>query len=288
MNTPPLSSPAAPTADPFTAAPAGRPGGPPARGIRAPSGKRPVLLFVVLLVVLGVGGALFGAAVGSGSASSGVLTPSAASQTRLPVQGAPANQIPTTNAALMGLAPAGGRPAYDFVLTDQRGAPVSLASLDRTHAVVLTFMDDRCQQLCPVLTSELAGADRLLGARAESVRLVVVDLDPSPGGPARIAQFLSGQGRPLAALPNFWFLTGTAASLRHVWSQYGIQSGVAPDGVTYTNESMWFVAPGGSLQYQASPFANERTNGTWWLPAPTVNQWARGIAQYATSTLGRQ
>jgi cytochrome oxidase Cu insertion factor (SCO1/SenC/PrrC family) len=258
---------------------------PPAPVVHAHSGKRPVLLLVVLLALLGGGGALFGAVVGGGPASSGVVTPSPASQTKLPVPGAPAQPIAASDAAVMGLVPAGGRAAPGFTLTDSRGAPVALASLDRGRSVVLTFMDDRCELMCPVLTGELAAAAGDLGSDAGRVQFVVVDLNPAAGGAARIGRYLAGQGRPLASLPHFTFLTGSPAALRRVWADYGIQSGVSPTGTFYTNETMWFIAPGGELRYQATPFANERPNGTWWLPAATAKQWERGIAHYATASL---
>lgn len=41
------------------------------------------------------------------------------------------------------------------------------------------------------------------------------------------------------------------------------------------------AAPGGAERYEATPYANMRPNGAGWLPAITISQWGRGIAQFA-------
>jgi cytochrome oxidase Cu insertion factor (SCO1/SenC/PrrC family) len=259
-----------------------RPAPPPASRSQARSGRRPLYLLLLLLLALGLGGGLFGLAVGGSPGAVDVPQPANPSPPRVAGPTAP---VAASNAQLMGLTTVTNQAAADFTLSDQHGRAVSLSALDRHDAVVIAFMDDRCQQACPVITRELVSAERLLGANAGRVQLVAVDLDLGAGAPTRVASYLAGPGRALASSPDFHFLTGPAATVRSVWRHYGIQVGTSPTGILYHNEAMWFVAPGGQLRYQATPYANERPDGTWWLPASTTQQWARGIAQYASASL---
>lgn len=56
----------------------------------------------------------------------------------------------------------GAVPAPDFQLTDERGEPVSLASL-RGKAVVLTFLYTSCPDTCPLVATKLGQVQRQLG-----------------------------------------------------------------------------------------------------------------------------
>jgi protein SCO1/2 len=74
-------------------------------------------------------------------------------------------------------------PAYDFALTDQHGAAVSLGAF-RGRPVVVTFVFAHCQSLCPMLVQQLKRA-------APDAEVLLVTLDPwrdTPGALPTLAR----------------------------------------------------------------------------------------------------
>ena len=61
------------------------------------------------------------------------------------------------------------RAAPGFTLTDQYGRPVSLRSY-RGRIVLLAFTDSHCTTICPLTTSAMVDAKRLLGTAGSRVR----------------------------------------------------------------------------------------------------------------------
>jgi cytochrome oxidase Cu insertion factor (SCO1/SenC/PrrC family) len=61
--------------------------------------------------------------------------------------------------------PLGGRPAPDFRLQDQFGRTVSLSQF-RGRAILLAFADSRCSTICPLITTSMLQAVRLMEPRA--------------------------------------------------------------------------------------------------------------------------
>jgi cytochrome oxidase Cu insertion factor (SCO1/SenC/PrrC family) len=247
----------------------------------AHSPRKATIGMATLVLAMAGGGALIGTLT-SGGPSSGP-TASQLSRAEAPLPAAPNRQIPASNAALMDLATLGGKKAPDFALTDQRGTTISLSSLDASHAVVLSFIDDRGSDVGPVLAKELLSGYRDLGPEGPRAYFVAVNLDAAYNEPIWLRKFIAGHG--LGALP-FYYLTGSPAQLRQVWGDYGIQVQVgAPGGQISHSEAIFFIAPGGIMRYRATPYANMANNGTGWLPAATVSQWGRGIAQYVRAML---
>ncbi len=68
--------------------------------------------------------------------------------------------------------------APGFTLTDQFGRPVSLSSY-RGRAVVLAFNDSECTTVCPLVTSAMVAAQRMLGPAGSKLALLGVDANPS-------------------------------------------------------------------------------------------------------------
>ena len=68
-------------------------------------------------------------------------------------------------------------PAPDFTLTDQFGKRFSLRSL-HGKVVVLSFNDPECTTICPLTTTALLQAKKLLGPAASQVALVGVAANP--------------------------------------------------------------------------------------------------------------
>ncbi len=106
-------------------------------------------------------------------------------------------------------------PAPAFNLPDQNGTVTTAAGL-RGHVVLLTFLDSRCTNLCPIEGSQLAQVQRRLPA-AKRPELVVVSVNPADTR-ASVARFVRQAGW---TAPWRWLL-GTRATLAPVWKAYHI------------------------------------------------------------------
>jgi protein SCO1 len=102
-----------------------------------------------------------------------------------------------------------GAPLRNFMLTDQRGARVSLSSY-RGKVTIVAFPYTTCGDACVVIAEQIRGALDELG---KAVPVLLISADPKADTRARIAQFLartSLNGR-------VQYLTGSPAQLRAVW-----------------------------------------------------------------------
>jgi len=110
-------------------------------------------------------------------------------------------------------------PAPTFHLVDQHGAARTLADY-RGHAVLITFMDGHCKDLCPTTLRTMAHIQQRLGRSAGQLAIVAVSADPwldPVGKPAAIAT------EPGAVAPRNWdFLTGSVKQLKPVWNAYHV------------------------------------------------------------------
>ena len=110
----------------------------------------------------------------------------------------------------------GRRSAPAFVLRDQSGRLMSLASL-HGGTVTLAFLDSLCKQACPIEGRMLAAA---IGQVAPGTRprLVVVSVNPSGDTPRSVRHALRKWRLP----PGTIWLMGTHAQLKRVWDAYQI------------------------------------------------------------------
>ena len=186
--------------------------------------------------------------------------------------------------AFMGLSTGAAQPAPAFVLTDQAGLPKSVPASGKV--VVLTFFDAPCDDICPVLASEIERADADLGARAAHVEFVTVNTDPTAPAPTAMSAALGATG--LDALPNWDFLTGPLPALNAVWQEYGVSISVdTRTGREAHSDVMDFIDASGQLRTRATPFADQSTTGVDSLPTSTVARWGRGIATTVEGIMGR-
>jgi cytochrome oxidase Cu insertion factor (SCO1/SenC/PrrC family) len=100
-------------------------------------------------------------------------------------------------------------------LPDQDGRMTSLAAL-RGHPVLLTFLDSRCTNLCPIEGAQLAAVQRRLPP-AQRPQLVIVSVNPADTR-ASVARFVREAGW---TQPWRWLL-GTRETLGPVWRAYHI------------------------------------------------------------------
>ncbi len=224
------------------------------------------------------------------AAAPGTTTPASAPPTTAapastpgagPTIPAPDRSLAAPLAAFMGLATLRGAPAPDFDLTAANGDPVPVSVPARPpRVVVLTFFDAPCNDICPVLASEIRDADADLGARASDVEFVTVNTDPAALAAADSGPAADGTG--LGSLANWRMATGPLAAVDAVWKAYGVSISLDPrTGLEGHNDVMDFVDPRGDLRYRATPFADESSKGTFSLPAPSEARWGAGIATYA-------
>ncbi len=120
-------------------------------------------------------------------------------------------------AGLQGLILKPAKPAAPLALRNYTGNQVSLATM-HGKAVLVTFVYTHCPDVCPVIVSDLAAAQRQLGARARSVRILAVTVDPRRDTPSAIKQFLAARG----ALGRMDYLLGSRAQLLRTWKAWDV------------------------------------------------------------------
>jgi cytochrome oxidase Cu insertion factor (SCO1/SenC/PrrC family) len=186
-----------------------------------------------------------------------------------------------TLAALMtltrrhGVAPA-------LALTDQRGASWSLGA-QRGRVVVLGFVDQSCNDLCPVIDAELRRARALVGANAPRFTVALVNTDPHHLAVEATPPALAPLG---AAGASTVFLTGPLARMNPIWRRYGVSIRYYPEnGRLVHNNVLYFIDPAGHEAALAVPFGNESSSGTYHLATRDIARFARGIALEVDSLL---
>lgn len=118
----------------------------------------------------------------------------------------------------------GARSAPDFILPDQSGRRVSLASL-RGGNVMLVFLSSRCRLACAREVRSLSIALRLLSPSARPT-LVVVSVDPLHDTPESTRAAATRWG--LTAAADWHWLLGSRDQLAPVWRSYRVE--VRPAG----------------------------------------------------------
>lgn len=133
--------------------------------------------------------------------------------------------------------------APGYSLTDQRGRRMTAAEF-RGRSVVLTFNDDRCQDLCTLLAQDIAKADHDLGAAAKHVAFVSINANPYYPRVSDVKAWSEHHG--LAHLANWYFGTGTPASLSASWKKYGVpvELDAKTKSVVHGSE-IFFIDPNG-------------------------------------------
>lgn len=109
------------------------------------------------------------------------------------------------------------RPAPPLALRNYTGDPVSLAAL-RGKAVLVTFVYTHCVDVCPLIVSNLAAAQRQLGGEAKHVEILAVTVDPRRDTPAAIRSFLAARD----ATGRMDYLLGSMRQLRRTWKAWDV------------------------------------------------------------------
>jgi cytochrome oxidase Cu insertion factor (SCO1/SenC/PrrC family) len=178
-----------------------------------------------LSLALGVGiGAAIAVARSSSTAPTAVVANTRTSAT--------ANRNLDPGAPLSAVAPG-------FTLTDQFGKRVSLRSL-RGKVVVLSFNDPECTTICPLTTTALLQAKRLLGSAGPRVELLGIGANPEKTQ----VKWVHAYSRAHGMLHKWRFLTGSLPELKRVWRAYGIEAAVVNGTIDHT-PATYVIGPDG-------------------------------------------
>jgi protein SCO1/2 len=107
--------------------------------------------------------------------------------------------------------------APSLSLRNYTGQPVSLSSF-RGRAALVTFVYTHCPDVCPLIVSNLAAAQRRLGSQADRVQIIAVTVDPKRDTPTAIRTFLAARG----AKGRMDYLVGTRKRLQPVWKAWDV------------------------------------------------------------------
>jgi protein SCO1/2 len=108
----------------------------------------------------------------------------------------------------------GRKRAPDFALRDEKGRPLTLASL-RGRPVLITFIDPLCRDFCPLEAQRLGDAVR----RADPKPVVVaVSVNTAGNTPATFAVDRQKWNLP----PQWRWAAGSDGALAQAWKRYGI------------------------------------------------------------------
>lgn len=134
-----------------------------------------------------------------------------------------------------------GRTLPDVTLTNQNGRQVDLRQWS-SKAVVLTFLDPLCYDVCPIIGEQLATADRDLGPLAKNVEFVAIVANPIYRSLSAVRAFDSEL--LLNHLPNWQYLTGSLPQLTRVWSDFSIEIELPRLEMVAHPTVLFFIKPG--------------------------------------------
>jgi protein SCO1 len=141
-------------------------------------------------------------------------------------------------------------PAPAFDLPDQSGRRTTVASL-HGHTVLLTFLDSRCPNLCPIEGAQLAAVQRSLPA-AERPELVVISVNPADT-PASVAKFV----REAGWAGSWRWLLGSKKTLAPVWRAYHIGVRLSHGQAVQTGKTT--IRLGASIVHTIALYVIDRT-----------------------------
>jgi protein SCO1/2 len=110
------------------------------------------------------------------------------------------------------------KPAPAIVLHNYTGSGrVSLAQF-HGKAVLVSFVYTHCPNVCPIITANLAAAQRELGGEARHLQILLVTVDPRRDTPAAIRSFLGARD----ATGRMDYLLGSSRQLHRVWRAWDV------------------------------------------------------------------
>jgi protein SCO1/2 len=143
-----------------------------------------------------------------------------------------------------------GEAVPDIPLLNQDGQTVHFPLL-HGKAVLLTFIDTRCTEDCPILTGRFQKVNRLLAQDPQAFagsHLLTVSIDPAHDKPAVLRkyglQYLDGNANGFA---HWSFVDLTPANLKKLATSFGVFYRPSRDDIIHTMVTA-LIGPGGTVQ----------------------------------------
>jgi protein SCO1/2 len=129
-----------------------------------------------------------------------------------------------------------GLPAPRFALTDARTGRIDTDRLTGRPYVV-TFLYVNCDDVCPLIASELKQALQRLGPQAEQVTVLAVSADPEGDTRSAVRRWLVKLRMP----DNFHYLIGSRRQLQRVWRSHYAAPQPRGDPNSAHSASIWLI-----------------------------------------------
>jgi len=163
--------------------------------------------------------------------------------------------LPKNNQAYEGTELTGEAP--DFRLIDQNGASVSLSDF-REKVVVLTFMDSKCTDTCPITAVHFREVYKQLDkSEADQVVFLGVNVNVEASTVKDVLE--TTRAWHLDEIPDWHFLTGSHEELQPIWKAYGVAAAHSQDtsSIMHTPGTFLIDPSGQQRWYISTPFSGE-------------------------------
>lgn len=146
--------------------------------------------------------------------------------------------------------------AHDFQLTNQQGSIIRLSDF-RGKVVVLTFMDSKCTDTCPITAVHFREVYKQLN-KNEAGQVVFLGVNVNTEASTVPDVLKSTHAWRLDEIPNWHFLTGSHEVLEHVWKDYGVATMHSDEGnsVVHTPGTFLIDPLGQKRWYISTPFSD--------------------------------
>jgi protein SCO1 len=118
--------------------------------------------------------------------------------------------------------------ASDFQLTDQNGSIISLSDF-RGKVVVLTFIDPKCTDTCPITAVHFREVHRKLNPE-EATEVVFLGVNVNTEASSVTEMLETTRAWHLDEIPGWHLLTGSQDVLAPIWKDYGVSAVHSHDG----------------------------------------------------------
>jgi protein SCO1/2 len=147
--------------------------------------------------------------------------------------------------------------APDFQLTDQSGSVINLSDF-RGKVVVLTFMDSKCQDTCPLTAVHFREVYRQLN-QEEATQVVFLGVNVNVEASAISDRLETTRAWHLDEIPSWHLLTGNPDALEPVWRDYGVSAMHSSDdrSIMHTPGTFLIDPSGHKRWYLSTPFFGE-------------------------------
>ncbi|MFC4245144.1 redoxin domain-containing protein [Gryllotalpicola reticulitermitis] len=159
-------------------------------------------------------------------------------------------------------------------LTNENGTPLTLNRF-RGKVAIVTVNDDQCTDQCALFAQDIQAADKDLTA-AERAHIVFVAINANPYYPSVSDTLAWSKQHGLAALPNWYYGTGSPAQLSATWKAWGEPVELDPKTRTVEHGTDIFIV---------GPTGNEVDLATFGDESADTGPFGHGLAQIAVDAL---